>query len=191
MYKQLEVKVTGTTPLLMHNGLFSSPMNPWSKRLKVVSSKRNKTEADYLELAKIEFMGGLYPQGGQPRIIMPALVVRANLVRGGARLKLGMDIKRGVLVLDDSPLIYPDPQGPEERWDAGLYDIRPVKIGQSKLDRTRPIFYEWSFTTTIHYDPSIIDKDPLLGAMEIAGQQVGLLDYRPEKGGIYGRFEIA
>ena len=119
---------------------------------------------------------------------MPAIAVIANLRRAATRFKLGMSIKRGALVIDDSKLIYPDPQSAQDRWEAECYHLCSVGIGRSKTDRCRPMFEEWSCEATYHYDPTVIEEEQILMILELAGNQVGLLDWRPEKGGIFGRF---
>ena len=40
------------------------------------------------------------------------------------------------------------------------------------------------------YDPEQIDEAQLKLALENAGSKVGLGDYRPEKGGLFGRYVV-
>lgn len=143
-----------------------------------------------MKLAEFEFYGGLYPQGGEPEIVVEAAALRACLQVAGARFKLGTHVKRGVIVLEDSVLVYPDPQSAEERWEAGCHMTCVVTISQRKIDRTRPMFEEWWLDTTYHYNPTVLDEDQLWQILELAGEQVGLLDWRPAKGGKYGRFTV-
>ena len=35
-------------------------MNKFAKAMKAITSKRKKTDEDYIELARLEFFGGLY-----------------------------------------------------------------------------------------------------------------------------------
>jgi hypothetical protein len=69
-------------------------------------------------------------------------------------------------------------------------DIRVAKIGQGKkkssIIRCRPIFDNWKSTFEIGYDPELIEGESIKKALEVAGREIGICDYRPK----YGRFEI-
>jgi hypothetical protein len=87
MYKLLSLTIVGTAPLVMHNGQTADPLNKYAKMLKAVSSKRKKTEADYEELARIEFFAGLYMDQNEPAI--PARLLEAAVVEGARKSKSG------------------------------------------------------------------------------------------------------
>ena len=55
--------------------------------------------------------------------------------------------------------------------------------------RTRPRFERWRLKFAIEVDESIIDPSEFQSTINYAGSLVGICDYRPEKGGKYGRFE--
>jgi hypothetical protein len=67
-----------------------------------------------------------------------------------------------------------------------------VKVGTSKVMRTRPIFNEWSATFTLCMDSEVVDLPTVRQSLEAAGRLVGVGDWRPgaPKGGSYGRFVI-
>jgi len=70
----------------MHNGQLADPSNWYSRAIKAISGKRGKTEADYQEMARLEWMGSLYLAQGVPCI--PGYVLEATLIgRGGAARK--------------------------------------------------------------------------------------------------------
>jgi hypothetical protein len=50
--------------------------------------------------------------------------------------------------------------------------------------RTRPIFEEWAANVEVMYNPDLVDKAEVIQWMEVAGYEVGLMDWRPK----YGRF---
>jgi len=58
-YSQYEVELSGDS-LIMHNGQTADPLNPFSKAMKEISSKRKKTDTDYEAMANIEYRAGLY-----------------------------------------------------------------------------------------------------------------------------------
>ena len=56
----VNVRIEGHQPLIFHNSQLANPLNKWAKAMKDVTSKRKKTDADLLELQRLEFMGGIY-----------------------------------------------------------------------------------------------------------------------------------
>ena len=46
----------------------------------------------------------------------------------------------------------------------------------------------WSCTFEVDVDDEVIDQSQLLEWLDIAGRQIGLGDWRPEKSGMFGRF---
>jgi len=69
-WQKVQYKLSASAPVLMHNGQTADPLNKWSKSIKEISSKRNKVESDYEEMARLEFMAGLYLDANGP--ILPS-----------------------------------------------------------------------------------------------------------------------
>lgn len=185
----VEVKVVGTMPMMMHNGAMVDPRNAYVKQIRELTGKRTKTEDDHVQIALLEFMGGMYYDDKLGPFI-PAQNIDAT-IRGGARLlKRGKMIERGVYLMEDR--IKLEYTGTRERvamFDAGFSDIRNVRIGTSQVMRCRPIFNPpWWFTFTLAYDKEVISSDDLRLCVEYAGKRIGLNDGRTIR---YGRFEIA
>lgn len=187
MIKKLNFRIAGTAPLIMHNGQMADPANKWSQAVKAISGKRKKTEADYKEMARLEWMGALYLQDGQPCI--PGYVLEATLTgKGGAarKQKMGKQAAAGLYVTKNFPLVYEGSREPKELWlDEKFRFVVPVKVGQARIMRTRPIFLEWSAEVEIEFDPRLVNEDDVVLWVDIAGYEVGLMDWRPK----YGRFE--
>lgn len=181
----IQLKLTGTRGLLMNSDKMADPLNPLTKAHKLLTGKRKKTDDDYEEIAKSEFIGSMYIDEAGPYI--PGINVEAALVAGGKLSKLGTQLKRSVEVMDECCyLLYDGPNEIEAMWDAGMYDSRSVKIGQAKLIRYRPFFKEWSLICEIMYDETSIDREQIINCMMDAGKYCGLGDYRPK----FGRFNI-
>ena len=68
-------------------------------------------------------------------------------------------------------------------------DRRSVKVGTSRVTRTRAVLPEWSFSIAAEHDPDVADLFHIRQWAEIAGARIGLGDYRPQRGGLFGRFE--
>ncbi|NIQ88781.1 MAG: hypothetical protein GWN93_06735 [Deltaproteobacteria bacterium] len=184
MLKTLSFRIQGTRPLIMHNGLLADPSNKYSRAIKEISGKRGKTEADYEEMARLEFLGGLYMHNGGPCI--PGDVLEGALIgKGGAarKQKRGKQAATGLYCMDNYPLEYDGPKAPDELWAAETFRYaKLVRVGQSRVVRTRPIFTDWAATVVVTYNPDFVDADDVRLWMDIAGSEVGLMDWRPKFG---------
>lgn len=185
-YQTLKFTITSVSPLLMHNGQLVDPLNYYSQKLKEVTKKRAKTDADQEEMGRIEFFGGLYLKGGEPCI--PGEVLEAALIKGAMKEKRGPQAKAAILVDNDPPLLYEGPRDPEELWKDERFRLRvAAKVGQAKVMRTRPKFENWSADLEIKFLPSLLNAKEIKSFLVTAGEQIGIGDWRPR----FGRFEVA
>lgn len=185
---KVRLTLTGTAPLLMHNIRLANPLDPIARAMKEVSSKRKKTDEDLLQLARLEFEGGLYV-AEEIGPYLPGVNVEKCLVEGARITKQGKQVERGVFVTDNEcPLLYKGPRSADELWaDDSFRSTMAVKVGQSRVMRTRPIFHQWALEATAEVDPALLNLDGLQAIAVDAGAMVGLGDFRPR----YGRFEAA
>lgn len=188
MYKQTEIEIRGVAPLLMHNGQLANPMNPWVRLMKNITSKPSKqrTDDDLIELARLEFMGGLYlDEKGEPCI--PGENLEALLIQAARGRRQGKQAESGIICDGNFPLIYDGPRNADKLWADERFrftkSARPS--GQGRVMRTRPIFRAWSLAFTLSYDPSFVDDAKVKTIVELA-QSVGLGDWKPR----FGRFEV-
>ena len=88
----------------------------------------------------------------------------------------------GVLAMDcDEPVV----------GQAGDGTGDPVRVGMGSTDlRYRPYFHHWSVEVTCEIDADLLTVEDLLTLVDRAGFGVGIGEWRPEKGGEYGRFEV-
>lgn len=184
-YKVLKFKITGVAPLLMHNGQTADPLNPHSQSIAEITSKRKKTEADHREMARREWYAGLYLSNGEPCI--PSEAIEAALVRGAMKEKRGPAAKAGMIVEDNSRLVYKGSRKPDELWQDEKFRLRvPAKVGTSRIIRTRPRFDSWSAEVVVKFLPSLLNPKDIRSFLVTAGEQIGLLDWRPR----FGRFVV-
>jgi hypothetical protein len=191
--------------LLMHNGRLALTIDPYSRALAeaVKANKASQTDASFEEVARTEFMGSLYylPDGVGP--CWPSDNLHTALKKAGAkRKKTGGrgTLKNAVasaITFDKemNPLTYkgfgagPAPRDAEDLWkDQNYHLIKPARVGAAMVPRCRPLFHEWRFEVTGLLDTEILDFADFKAVVTIAGQIVGLGDWRPEKGGSYGKF---
>lgn len=185
--KTIKYSIQGITPLIMHSERLANPFDPLTRDIKAVTGKRKKTEDDLREIARLEWLGGLY-YTAEAGIHVPGYNILACMVGGGKLHKLGTAIKRAAIVTEDVvPLRFDGPKDPDKLFaDKGFVDMRSVKVGTSKVLRCRPIFKSWAMVFSVAYDEASIQKTELDLCLRSAGMMVGLGDYRPR----FGRFEV-
>ena len=184
----VNLTLRGQASVLVHNVQLASPLDDHAKRLKAISSKRNKTEQDHSDMAEIEFHGSLYLTD-DGSIGIPTWNVLRAIQDGGKKNKNGKKVMEGLLpasIVEVIPLAHDGPSQPDDAWRAGCFDQRPVKVGTSRVTRTRPKFEHWTVDVDFIVDDEVLKLDELLLAAETAGRLVGIGDYRPR----FGRFDV-
>lgn len=185
-YQSLQFRITGVSPLLMHSGQLADPLNYYSQKLRDVTKKRAKTDADHEEMGRIEFYGGLYLSGGEPCI--PGEMLEAALVRGAMKEKRGPQAKAAILVDSNPSLQYEGPRKPDELWADERFRLRvAAKVGQAKVMRTRPKFDAWAADIEVKFLPGLLNAKEVRSFLETAGEQIGIGDWRPR----FGRFVVS
>lgn len=185
--KNVALKLSSVTPLLMHNGQLANPMNPISLEMRKISGKRGKTESDLIELARLEFVGGLYLNSDKVPVI-PGKLILATLRNGARKVKSGKKVESGVFCRGSFPLEYQGPTSVEELWNDESFRLQEiVTVSQSKIMRTRPMFDPWAVQISVLYNENVVNERDLVEWMSIAGEQVGIGDWRS---GGYGLFTV-
>ncbi len=173
-------------PLLMHAPTTVDPAHPVTLELKKITGKRKKVEADHAEMARIEFYAGLYydPEMGP---YIPATVIEACLVEGAKKSKLGKAFKSTVFCTENARLEYDGPRDVDELYaDQRFHHRCRVRVGQASVMRLRPQFINWTLQAKITLiEAAEVDKAAVEMAAEIAGERIGICDWRPK----FGRFE--
>lgn len=186
-YKTLRFRITGVRPLLMHNGALANPLNHFSKAIKAVSSKRNKTDADHEEMARLEFLGGLWLDKGEPCI--PSEAIESCFTSAARKNRQGKQAQAGVIVPEHACLQYEGPRSPEEMWKTGDWEsqggmafVSMVRVQRNKIARTRCRFDEWSAEFDLQYRDDLMNESEVISTMSRAGEQCGLGDWVPKFG---------
>jgi len=180
-------RLTSAAPLLLHNGQTADPLNKFSKSLKQVSSKRAKTDADFEEMARIEWYASLYADKG--RVCLPGEVLEAALATGARKLKLGKQAQATLYVAQNALLNF---EGHDltidELWkrDTNRFTVG-VRVGTSKVMRTRFRVDEWSCDVGVAFDDTMLNPAQVADIVGVTGAQIGLCDWRPK----FGRFTAA
>lgn len=180
----MKCRIIGVSPLLQNNGQMADQLNPIVKEMKKITSKRMKTDADIEQMAKLEFLGGLYVQDG--KIVIPGEVIEGALVNTAKQFKKGKTMLSAAFCETSFPLEYAGEQDYKKRVD--IPECRKtmgVVIKRNRIMRTRPIFHNWAANIELMYDPEQINLSEIKDILQRAGEK-GIGDYRPK----FGRFRV-
>jgi hypothetical protein len=179
----ISLRLTGERPLLMHSSRLCDPLDPITHDLARITGKRLKTTADYKEIARIEWFGGLWLNDGLPCV--PAEAIEASFVGGARMQRRGPQAAAGIQVDGPAKLVYDGPQDIDELWEHERFRLRvPVRVGSARMMRTRARFDTWRIEFTASYLPSLLSKSMIGEIFATSGLARGLGDWRPK----FGRF---
>lgn len=96
-------------------------------------------------------------------------------------------IKGAVFVTEPFSLVLDGDGNLQTRYEI---DRRPVVVGKARILRCRPSYPEWRMKIALEVDTAILNRGHVAEALSLAGRIIGIGDYRPEKGGGFGRFRV-
>jgi hypothetical protein len=150
----------------------------------------------YIPPAAEEAEWGLYrDENGQ--LYLPAQNILRCLVEAGKQFKMPKSratmsaaVAAGVTVPIESGLgfglIDPKTNEPITTWEI---DTRRVVIRRAAIQRSRPKIVHWAIEGQFLLDVDAVPPHIFSEIVGYSGARVGVCDYRPEKGGQFGRFE--
>jgi len=195
--KLISFWINGTSPLIQHK---------WSQKalaqLRMTAQERRKLPKVGRD-PEAEASGAMYQlEDGSPAF--PILSFKAALINA-AHKDLGIEktlVKKALFLPNDAyyrvaedtiiegvskhVLLAPlyTESGPVIREDI-------VRVGNNQTDlRYRPEFADWSVNIVIQIDSDLLNEQDVINLVNRAGFSVGIGEWRPEKGGENGRFEL-
>ena len=186
---QITFTLTGTKPMLQHNGRLANPLDPYTRKLRSITSQRKKTDDDLYAIMQIEARGSCWETDDGLLGIQNAAVWR-SIYDAAKAFKLGEDVKRALHFEDTTvPLAIDGGKVTCDDYisDAAHIDYRPVKVSGRKTMRARPLIQPgWTSSHSMELVDSVIRVDDLGPVLERAGRLVGIGDWRPT----YGTYSI-
>lgn len=188
---RIEITLTGTSPLLMHNPRMVDPEFELNRQIKAITSKRKKTDEDLKQIERLEWYGGLYANpnsSGELMVTQPTAKVRKCLVNTGKISKMGKNVERSLSFGSlDVPLVYSGPQDVDALFnDSHFHSRLSVGVGNKRVMRVRPKFFPWALTVDgVFIEDAGLNFDELSRIVEMAGIVEGIGDNRVNG---YGRF---
>ncbi len=177
----LQIVLRGLTPLLMHD---PKGMVPGSSKSSGLGKKKIPTPKEEAEQ-------GAYRLPNND-LAVPTVAVRASILNGAKGLRIGKTAAKPQIAAALMPM--GDQLFPLFRSEAPIteynIDTRRVMVQRAGIMRSRAeIVIPWQVVATFQYNP-VVSAEAILQAASNAGRLAGLLDYRPEKSGWYGMYEV-
>lgn len=170
-------RLVGTTSLICH---------AWSdkaKRQMLDKQMKRATKGKEAKNPEQDFLDSLYPMPDGDGYGFPAIAFKAAMVRAGTYLDLKMTFLRGCFHVPDGLIrIEGEPQPREDmvRLQGNTADIR-----------YRGEFMPWAADLPITFNANVISHEQLANLLVTAGFSVGVGEWRPEKDGNHGMWEVA
>lgn len=177
----ITVRIVGKSPLIQHQ---------WSEKARKMMRDKHagkKTKDREVRDPQKEGEEAAY-RTVDGRYGVPAMAIKSALIEA-AHKDLGIEktlVRKALfLVCHDPGDILP------LECEEPVIQENVVRVGQGSADlRYRPYFFNWACEVTWEIDAELLKVSDLLVLLDRAGFGVGLGEWRPEKGGEYGRFEI-
>lgn len=180
--RQVVVAVRGLSPVILHR---------WSEKARkdMLDRSMKKTVKREPKDPEKEFKQSVY-RLDDGRIGFPADGFKAAMVRGAKHLGLVMtDMRTGFFVHGE----YSSKENREIVALDGELIMRedPVPIQRSGAEmRYRGQLNNWTTDLHISFNRAVVTEDYIVNMIEAAGYGVGIGDWRPERNGTFGRFEV-
>ena len=170
--RQVDVRIKGISPLLMHRFPEVDPPKGWEKW----AADEQAKWAEYRDPVTDE----LYIPGIN---IQRCLIAAGTYSKGKGRASLQKSVAACVLVFPECCSLG------TKRYTV---DSRPVRIPSTggRIMRHRPRLDNWECHFRVEYDAEILSESQVREVVDNAGTRVGLLDFRPECKGPFGRFMV-
>ena len=173
--KTIKVTIKGISPLLMHRFPMAGADDTSKKRTGVPDWKSEAEQALYRD------------ENGQ--IYEPASHIEGTLKQASKTLKIPG--KRGATyskLIGSAVSVEPDVI--LHKITDYEIDARPVVIQRARVVRYRPIFKNWELSFDIIIGDDQIPSEVVKQSLDHAGLYVGIGDFRPGRGGKFGKFMV-
>lgn len=170
MSKKIGATIKGISPLLMH----AFPLAP----IEAFDKKSPEEQAELcayrdpeghlfipaINLQRAFVSGATYSKGKGRSSLQK--IVAACVILSPERLALGTD----VFTIDSRPIVVPATKG--------------------RVMRHRPRLDSWQVQFELEFDDTLLNETQMRRVVDDTGSRVGVLDFRPERKGPFGRFIV-
>ncbi len=180
--RTVKVNIKGLSPVILHR---------WSDKAKkeMLDKQMKKTVKKVAKDPEEQFKDSVYRLDDEG-LGFPVDGFKKAMVRGAKQLGLVMtDMRTGFFVHGE----YSAKEDRELVRIEGELSMREdtVRISGATADiRYRGQVANWSATLKISYNAAVVSFDHIVNMLNAAGYGVGIGDWRPERDGMFGRFEV-
>jgi len=169
--KKAVVKVKGLSPLLMHK----FPLHH-------DEDLKNKTPEELCEISA-------YRNPSNGRLTVPSELLQRAFINGAAYSK---GKGRASLQKQAAACMFVTPVYLDLPVESFRIDSRAVVVPATKgrIVRHRPRIDEWTLEFELEWDNSLISETQAREIVDNTGSRVGLMDFRPQTKGPFGRFQV-
>ena len=169
-------RLQGLTPLLMTSA--AGMVRGGGDGIKKIPTPEDEAASKVYRLDN----GQLY----LPTVAVMGAILNAAMGRKIGKFTATRIFASSLLVTNDkSPLVHPETDAPITDYQI---DVRRAVVQRNGVMRARPIINEWAATVEFERDEDFLGLEAIDEVITIAGKIIGLLDYRPQKRGPFGRF---
>lgn len=180
--EKANIQVKGLSPLIMHRWSEKARQEMLDKQMKKTVKKQPKDPEQ-------QYQDSVYKLDDD-RLGFPADAFKKAMVRGAKQLGLVMtDMRTGFFVhgeyctRDDRDLV------PVE-GDLQMREDMVRLNGATSDIRYRGQVLRWTAELEISFNASVVSYDQIVNMLQSAGYGVGVGEWRPERDGMFGRFEV-
>lgn len=173
--EKIKVQIEGISPLLMHR----FPIMDEDAKSKKKNLKKNEDDVESY----------LYTDD-EGRLVQPSTHLIGCMQKAGAKFQIPGQGKLTYKNLMGSGAVIIEPDLIPHLYQDWEIDRRPVVVQRARIVRSRPMLRKWALEFDIEYDNEEVPKSVLEEILAFAGRRVGIGDFRPDKGGPFGRFFI-
>jgi len=190
--QNVSVRIVGKTRLVVNRF-------PEKARHMIAGKQAGEKVARTKRVPKEEYLGSMYllpsKKGKGPRYGFPAGGIKKAITAAGYRVcDIPMTQSNGWFFIQGEPCIEDGFSSVDCVEIIGTPQMRTdvVHIGQGKSDlRYRAEFVDWKMDLLIDFQPDRISLKSLVNLIDHAGDGVGIGEWRVEKKGDWGRFQVA
>ena len=182
-----QAAIKGRSPYLMRGWSKEAEIDGDAPTRRIVKTKTTPREEAEKSLC-------LTPENGWPFIPGAAFsrLLReagGNHKMKGSRKSVKYAVPSAIIVLDEMVPMLDLAGAPNPKWEV---DSRPVTIPATKgrIMRHRPRWNEWMAIFAMEIDEEQLPADFVHQLLVEGGLRIGVGDFRPEKGGPFGRFNV-
>lgn len=190
------IPIVGESPLVVHawGPKAKKEMRDFyareGKATKKTTYKKQDPTADFLDCFYV--VGEVDPNDPNAVFGIPAAGISKALQTAAIEIDglTAATIRRNVRVMGDENGLVPLKSHSGWRRREDMVNITPAKRERTPGIRYRPAAVRWKLDVTVRYISSIITETQIANLLRYAGFAVGLCEWRPEKGGEFGTWDL-